>query len=351
MRIPNVVFCLRKDYREHPGGDIVQMESWAKVLSRNGTHIRILSGAVTPAELNAADLVFVWHLERLHESFQPWDIARRAGLPVVLVPTYWPKERRGGLNAWQEQGKLWIRRACATSDACLNYMLFHSWRGCRRQMLKESALMIANSMAEKNLLIREGATASNVAVIPNVIDSETLPCGETLPWEKRDKILCVGHFCPRKNQLGLIRALKGSGMRVIFVGMARPMHRRYLEQCIRESGKEHLFCGALPHTETLKLLAESRLSICPSFAETPGIGNLEAAALGCTPILPDLEPVTEYFGNFPIYINPGKIEAEKIRQAWDSPPAPELSQRILTQYTESNLNDFFQKIKWKEHIF
>ena len=208
--------------------------------------------------------------------------------------------------------------------------------------------MIVNSEAEKTLLLREGANTSRVVVIPNVVDQETLTIQEPAPWNKRQRIICIGHFCPRKNQLGLIRALRGLDLQITFVGTARPMHQRYLERCRRESAGQHLFTGALSHYDTLKLLAQSRLAISASFEETPGIANLEAAALGCNLLLSEIVPIREYFGARSMYLDPSGIDAARIREAVHLPPSPEFRTHILSHYTEKNLHRFFQTLEIEE---
>lgn len=348
MRNKRVLFCLRRDYLRHPGGDTMQMESYARILRQSGNHVRLHSGSVAPSDLEGNDIVFVWHLERPHDSFQPWHTAIRNGLPVVLLPTCFHANTAGFWRALPEQFKIWYRCLREPSDSASHYMQFRSWRHCRERMLTQSSCLIVNSEAEKTLLLREGANTSRVVVIPNVVDQETLTIQEPAPWNKRQRIICIGHFCPRKNQLGLIRALRGLDLQITFVGTARPMHQRYLERCRRESAGQHLFTGALSHYDTLKLLAQSRLAISTSFEETPGIANLEAAALGCNLLLPEIVPIREYFGARSMYLDPSRIDAARIREAVHLPPSPELRTHILSHYTEKNLHRFFQTLEIEE---
>ena len=103
MRNKRVLFCLRRDYLRHPGGDTMQMESYARILRQSGNHVRLHSGSVAPSDLEGNDIVFVWHLERPHDSFQPWHTAIRNGLPVVLLPTCFHANTAGFWRALPEQ--------------------------------------------------------------------------------------------------------------------------------------------------------------------------------------------------------------------------------------------------------
>ena len=346
MRDREIVFCLRHDFEKHSGGDVVQMRSWEKALLRLGNRVRILSGAVQPADLRDADVVFIWHLDRLHESFQPWNVARQMNRPVVLAPTCWYNRTPGRYRAVVEQLKIWGRWLRFDNDPAVRSMLFRSWRAGRDLMLRQSSLLLVNSAAEKALLRQDGAEEARLRIIPNIVETAELAGISRLPWNERDGIVCVGHFCPRKNQLGLIRAVKGTALKITFVGTARPMHQRYWRRCLADAGGQHEFTGELSHPEVLALLARSRVIICSSFSETPGIGNLEAAALGCSLVLPDLAPIREYFNGSGIYIDPEKIDPEKIVTAFHTEPSPEMADRILNNYTERNIITVFDHLQF-----
>ena len=65
MQDKNIAFCVRANCISSPGGDTVQMNSWAETLRRLGNNVTIFSGAVTMDALQNMDAVFIWHLERL----------------------------------------------------------------------------------------------------------------------------------------------------------------------------------------------------------------------------------------------------------------------------------------------
>lgn len=339
----NILFALRQDCQKNPGGDSIQMEAWRASLSQAGYQVTLSGDPDDGSVWKDCDLVFIWHLERVHESYPWWRRAKKENIPVVLVPTYWHAGRRFPGYSLLKQAELYIRRIL--SGRFFGRDLFCSWRRCRRRMLTESALLIANSAAEQDLLISEGAAAERTVVVPNVITEEHFT--EDLPaWEDRTKIVCVGHFCPRKNQLGLIKALKGRPVRITFAGGARPMHKRYMERCIKASGGQHEFPGRLSHEETLAVIKESRYVISASLAETPGISNLEAAAAGCGLILPALAPVREYFSGCSVpYVDPCHIDPAIIERAIAVPPDPGLRENIRQKYTSACLPAHWKRLQ------
>ena len=336
----NILFALRPDYKDNPGGDTIQMETWRSSLQKCGYTVTLSCDCREESVWKQCDIVFIWHLERVHESFPWWKRAASQNVPVVLVPTYWHAGKRFFGYSFFKQMELMIR--CFFRNPS---MLFYSWSRCRRTMLTKSALLIVNSNSERDLLIQEGAKTDSLAVIPNVVELNSIITEEPLKWEERSRIICVGHFCPRKNQLALIKSLKNHPIRITFIGGARPMHKRYMDRCIKAAAGKHEFAGKLSHDETLQIIKNSRYAISASLAETPGIANLEAAIAGCGLILPALAPIQEYFYGCPVhYIDPRKIDPAALERMLSVPPAPALQQRVKEKYTEAVLPGLWEKL-------
>lgn len=334
----HILFALRPDYKENPGGDTIQMETWCSSLQKCGYSITLSCDCGDESILKQCDIIFIWHLERVHESFPWWKRAASKNIPVVLVPTCWHAEKRFFGYSLFKQAELLIR-----SFFCKPSMLFYSWSHCKKIMLTKSALLIVNSNAERNLLIQEGAKAASLAVVPNVVTQASIAI-EPLKWEDRTRVACIGHFCPRKNQLALINALKGLSIRITFVGGARPMHKRYMNQCINAAAGQHEFLGKLSHEETLQVIKTCKYAVSTSLAETPGIANLEAAIVGCGLILPALAPIQEYFYGCPVhYIEPRNIDPKALERMLSVPPDPVLRQRMREKYTEDVLPEFWAR--------
>jgi glycosyltransferase involved in cell wall biosynthesis len=75
--------------------------------------------------------------------------------------------------------------------------------------------------------------------------------------------------------------------------------------------------------------------VCPSVYETPGLVNLEAAAMGCSLAIGDCPPVHEYFGDRVVYFDSRNVRAVRraVEAALALPPPPALAEEILTRYT------------------
>ena len=351
MRNKTIAFCVRKDYQSAPGGDMVQMEAWAKILQELDNRVIVLSGAVHAEDLTEADCVFIWHLERLHESFQPWQVARSLQKPIFLVPTCW--HSLAGITLWRsckEQLSWLLRLLLGKNSASLKTVFFSNWRSCRKRLLMESSMLLVNSESEKKYLVGEGANPETIIVIPNTINLAEIAAIPEIPWEQRHGIVCVGHFCPRKNQYELIQALQDTDCQVTFIGSARPMHKHYYRRCRDAAKNRHHFMGDIPRHQVLQELGNARVCISFSHEETPGISNLEAAALGCSLLLPDIEPIREYFGDLAEYLQSGKMDLTRLPQLVTQEPTPDLKKLIFEKYSEVVVKKIFERLTIPERI-
>ncbi len=305
-RALRVAFCVRPDLFRAPGGDTVQIQATMKALAQAGCDVTLID---TPrADLDGLDLVHVWHLERVSDSYAYYARARDGRIPVALSTIYWPwdgRPRRTGPTRrfrgedWRKDAQLAVRRllGCRAARQAAAVALRVGWAQCRHELLHGADVLLPNSHAEADLLAAEGADPQRIVVTPNVVDADVLDTVAQASPRERTGVVCVGHFCPRKNQELLIRALDGADVPVTFIGAARPMHRRYFRRCRRLAGRQHAFAGSVPPEQVWARLARAKLHVCASRAETPGLANLEAAALGCWNILPTCPPVQEYFAD------------------------------------------------------
>jgi glycosyltransferase involved in cell wall biosynthesis len=119
-----------------------------------------------------------------------------------------------------------------------------------------------------------------------------------------DRILCVGTFHRDKNQLGLIRALRHTSSRVVFIGGRYPDDPGYLDRCRSEAGAQHWLFPEQPRPVVLAAMRRARLYVQPSLRETCGLAALEAAALGCRIAMTERAGAREYLGDHAWYFNP-----------------------------------------------
>jgi glycosyltransferase involved in cell wall biosynthesis len=215
-------------------------------------------------------------------------------------------------------------------------VLRKGWRRCREEILTRVSVILPNSRSEAEFFPAESGRPRRCRVVPNAIDPEL--CREVkarMGVDRRSGVLCVGHFDVRKNQMLLIRALEKTDIPVTFIGEGRFLQKPYYRWCRHMAGGNFRFLGRLPREKVLELMCAAKVHVCPSRFETPGLANLEAAAMGCNLVVPDCPPIREYFRDEVAYFLNGNAKGLKVSilKALESFPAPGLADRILEMYT------------------
>ena len=328
----NVLMQNRVDAYEHPGGDTVAMTCLKEHLTRQGVRVDV-SLDLEP-DCSGYDVVNLFNIVRVHESYVQFRNAARQKKKVVLMPIYWDfdeldrKGRGFGPRLLQRiigrNGVELVKNAVRFARdprqrKAIRYQLKSSYRGQQRTLLRAVDAVTPNSRMEADLLVKL-AGDFNCHVVHNGVDPVLFRNGHAkefvqkwrVPYEKFG--VCVGRFDERKNQLGLIRALKGNSIPVIFIGDPGPNYRAYYERCRREAeGSLFMFLPGMPQHELAGAYAAAHMHVQASWLETPGLTNLEAGLSGCNLALSDRGSVREYFGERAWYCDPG--DPESIRAA------------------------------------
>ena len=203
-------------------------------------------------------------------------------------------------------------------------------------------LILPNSAAEAGQLSTHfGLNPEKFVVILNAIDPSF---GETAPENCFREhfgidgpfVLNVANIEPRKNQLSLIRALKGLDVELIILGNIR--YASYYEQCMREGEGFVRHLGYLDHQGDLLKAAYRACTVfaLPSTLETPSLAALEAAASGAKVVITGEGSAREYFGELVTYVNP--LDVTDIRNgivsALGSPKgSSQLKGHVLSNFT------------------
>lgn len=142
---------------------------------------------------------------------------------------------------------------------------------------------------------------------------------------REDFVLHVGVMSKRKNQLNLIRALKGTKLKMVFLG--RRHSPEYVAQCEREAGDRAVFLDAVPHESPLlaSAYAAARVVCIPSILDDFLIAGIEAGASGARLVLSNSWHPQELYGKHALYPNPFSPSDIRrcVEMAWDRPHDPE----------------------------
>jgi glycosyltransferase involved in cell wall biosynthesis len=313
-----------------PGGGENQLVQTGRHLEAHGIRVGLFSPWTD--RLESARLLHLFGMSR--EGLELARLARSRGVPVVISPICWYQPRailalESGLT----------RKAAGLSAWCLRSIAprLPSWR---RELLNIADVVLPNSVAEADQLTRLfRVAAERVRVVPNGV----LPAfGTASPdffrerWGPDPFVLSVGRIEPRKNTLGLIRAVGTLGLPMIQIGDPVPGHDGYARECRRAGEGFVTWMGRLDHDDPLlaSVYAAARVFALPSWFETPGLSALEAALSGCAVAITLYGSTREYFGDLVAYCRPDR--PDEIRRAiwglWDRGPDPRLAPRVATHY-------------------
>ena len=317
------------------GGGEVQLFQSVKSLRKLGIVSDVKVGGDMPAGYDLC------HVYSLHHPEPPKESS-----PYVLSPIFWDRSEL----AWAapkvaslfsrlddsedvDAGYLALQSASAKRDSAATQKLDES---CLRLIQGAKAVM-PNASCELNTLRRtSGLPIPNLRIVPNAyvpcsgsdVDESLLP--ET-PF-----VLCVGRIEHNKNQLSLVWALRDSKYKIVLIGTEHDAG--YTDLCRGIGGDRVTFLGAQPPASVHAAMRRAVAHCLPSFGETPGIANLEAASLGCPIVVGDRAAEREYFGEGARYVDP--LDPVGIREAVEeaavsrgSEKVRELQDRVVTTYT------------------
>jgi glycosyltransferase involved in cell wall biosynthesis len=317
------------------GGGENQLVQTGIHLEQLGVPVRLFSPWTD--RLDSARLLHLFGMSR--EGLELARIARGRRVPVVLSPICWYEPRA---LAALERGL--TRKLASLAGWGLRSMVpaVPSWR---RELLSLANLVLPNSHAEANQLRRLfGVTAEQICVVPNGVLPSIAAASPDLffsRWGAEPFVLFVGRIEPRKNPLGLIKALREPGFPLVVIGEAPPGCEEYERACRRVGTGRVSWLGRLDHHDPAlaSAYAAARVFALPSWFETPGLSALEAGLAGCPITITPYGSTRDYFGDRVQYARPDR-ESE-IRRAvvkcWENGPDPRLSRSIATQYLWPNV--------------
>jgi glycosyltransferase involved in cell wall biosynthesis len=322
------------------GGHIVQIEKTARALGDKG--VEVITDFSEDPPLTDIDLVHGFGLN----AAQIRRCHTKRAL-VALSPIYWDRSYRAdgptrNLGARSVAGKAYratqfARAAWRGRDALMETSLAFLPSELELLTAYESAdLLLPNAVGEADSIRRDFGVSTPMTPVPNGVDPVSFSASSA-PFEDRRYVLFVGRIDPHKNQLGAIRALRGSGLPLVIAGHDHPHHPGYTKQCRAEGAGWVTFTGEVSHdsAELADLYHGARVHLLPSWFETTGLVSLEAALSGCSIVSTRRGHAREYLDDLAWYCDPGEPASilSAVRGAWDSSPTGQLGQRILDRYT------------------
>ena len=346
------LWFVRKNLEQHSGGDTTQILRTQAALEQLGVQIERTSNTNTP--LAGFDVVHLFHLDRLWEHLELHARLRRANIPVVLSTIYWPSDEfdrnaRMGIagmvartcgSAFLQWLRVTGRFIVSRPVALLTpWKLTHSFRSRVCERLASVAVLLPNSETERVEIEQRFGLRRPAIAVPNAVEAADFERPPDCAAERKG-VLCVGRIEPRKNQLKLIEALRGSDVQLTLVGKAGRFSERYYNECrnLAANNSNVRLIDQRSPSELARLYWSALAHACVSWYETPGLASLEAGLCGCRLVITDKGSTRDYFGGDADYCEPDSAESIRsaIENALQTPPSTSLAERIRHDYTWEN---------------
>ena len=315
-----------------PGGHIVQMEQTCIHLRRLG--VDVVQVSETEPALEGFDLVHSFGVD-----YPKLERCRDLGIPIVSSTIYHPcyidpdrkwKITRHLVRVGAELFLSALRGDYA--EKCQGLTMGTRVYGLAYQM---SNMLLPNSESEARAIVRELGVTTPSHVVPNAADPDLFHLPEEGDQTDRQTVLCAGRIEPRKQQLELIKALRGTRVPLVLAGFPHPGHTGYYRECVRLADSSVTIQPPVPHEEMGRLYARARVHALPSKIETTGLVSLEAALCGCNVVTTNRGYTRDYFGDMAWYCDPYDLKSirEAVLAAYHAPFRADLREHILGHYT------------------
>lgn len=348
-----VLFQSRTTLFSVPGGDTVQTCKTKEYLERLQIAVDI-STELEP-DVSTYDMVHVFNLMRPQESFLQLRNAKRYGKPTALSTIYglyteFEKKARIGfvglVSSMASDYQIEYLKILARTLLNFEYnkgvrmVLMQGYYTLLKKICAYTDIFLPNSESEmKRVEAAMGIRNYRYVVVPNAVDaslfnpSVVVTAGEIA--KHNNCILCVARIDGRKNQLNLVRAMKGLPYHLVLIGKPAPNHHGYYQEVLREAGNNVTVLDHIEHRRLPSYYKAARVHVLASWMETPGLASLEAAAMGCNIVITEKGDTRDYFKDYAFYCDPDDVDSIRraILNAYAAPANNDLRQHILDNFT------------------
>ncbi len=333
-----VLFQVRPDFMKNPAGDTVQMVSTGQELKKLGVEVHL--SADPNLDLSPYDVVHIFNITRIKESYLYFLNARKQNKPVLVSPIYWPPDA-------------YFKREGASSNA---HAVWKHMQPMRARLVGECDLLLPNSQLEMDVLRKDFPKSVAYEVIPNGFPDSFIGATpqlfqEQFPDIPKVFVLCAARISPRKNQLWLAKACQDLELPLVLLGPVNDL--TYYKSVTSYSNVTHL--GTLQGALLASAYSAAKAHALPSWFETPGLSSLEASACGTVVISTDQGSPKEYFQDMALYVHPLNDRSLRtaLEQAFNASPLP-LMQHVHCHYSWSKVGkltlETYQKVLSTTHL-
>jgi glycosyltransferase involved in cell wall biosynthesis len=360
-----IVFITRSTLHKVPGGDSQQVLQTARMLKSLAIEVDVKL-ANEKIDYEKYDLLHFFNIIRPSDMLVHIKRSKKPFVVSTILIDYsvYDKQQRPGFT-----GKLFkllpirdteyiktLYRCLLKRDSLVS--IDYLWKGQQRsikEILSKATCVLVQAKEEYNELVDLYQTRPPFSIVKNGVDTD-LFTPPTPNQKENNLVLCVARVEGLKNQYNLIQALNNTSCKLVLIGNAAPNQKKYYRQCKKIAAANITFISHLPQQQLVNYYAAAKVHVLPSWFEVCGLSSLEAAAMGCQPVITANGYASSYFGDNAIYCNPAEPSSilEAVKKAMKAGDNRELQKNILQNYTwqktaEQTLSVYKKYIKQCSH--
>ncbi|MDR3539798.1 MAG: glycosyltransferase [Desulfosporosinus sp.] len=318
-----VLFQTRPDFMKNPAGDTVQLVSTGQELKKLGVEVHL--SADPNIDLSPYDLVHIFNITRIKESYMFFLNAQKQKKKIALSPIYWSP------NAY-------FKREGASPNTLA---IWKHMQPMRARLISESTLLLPNSSIEMDVLRQDFLNVAPFQVVPNGFPDSFIGATPQLfrdqfPSIPKEFVLCAARISTRKNQHWLAKICQELGLSLVLLGPVND--QTYFKSVMSFSNV--IYIGTLQGELLASAYSAAKSHALPSWFETPGLSSIEAGACGTVVISTDQGSPNEYFQDMALYVHPlNDISLRSaLEQSFNASPFP-LMRHIHKHYPWSKVGE------------
>ena len=317
-----VLFSLRANSAQYPGGDSHQVQQTAAALRKRGH--RVVVSVEPQPRAEGFDIVHLTNITIPAETLEAARAVEASAKAIVLMPIFIDHADDG---AWGSIASNWAYafardeselarnlELVATRSITINGYrpapyrndFMENYERDQRELLRRVDYLIANAYSEVHRIYRYLDSSIPFSIAPSCGDPEIFTEGARAEFVKRyglqDFIVMAGRFESRKNQLAVAHAFRDLPYHVVMIG--RNQNRVYGDVFRQYWPSNVTVIGHLPAREFAGAIAASRVVLIPSWEEVVSLTSLNAALCERPLVLSRNSYEHEYMGSAAHYCDP-----------------------------------------------
>ncbi len=310
------------------GGVQTRIRKIASLLQERGVEVELFNPF--ESDIASCDVLHIFKLGVENQALV--QAAKKQGKRVVMSAVA-PVVRKG---------KLQFYKAIRPLPVVTSYKIMY-------QTLQLTDIVIVETKAEADYLHSiYSVPYTKMVVVPNGLDIEDYHGDEIFEalGKHCEYILQVGRFDENKNQLNIIKALKGTDIDLVFIGGADHTTQGYYKKCEEAAmgfDNIHLLGWQPKDSKILRsAYSNAKLVILPSHYETFGLVALEGGVAGANLAFSETLPILCY-SSFKdcLTFNPDNVNQirEVLVKAFGLPKDESLREKLIQEFDWNKIID------------